>query len=227
MGAPSGAVDPNEASGLSLSAPERAALQVLRTAPGGPGLEETEVAEAARIPIEAARGSLQRLKGKHLAVSDEEHLERFRLTPRGSAALAEGLPERKLLRFLAAAGRPLEAADLGDSGLDPSARSAAIGILRRAGRLAAGASFAIAESVPAERPFPEELALPKISQGEGEIPSAVLESLKRRGLVVAERTTRRRWSASAEGRALPLVDGPDAIGAVTPDRLSSDTWRGV
>ncbi len=103
-------------------------------------------------------------------------------------------------------------------------RSAAIGILRRRGLIGPGMPVARSD-VAAPGRFPEEEALAAIGAGGPPPDSTVIRGLVRRGLVEVDRYTRRHWSASEEGRAIPLAEGPEALGALTPALLKDGGWE--
>ncbi len=87
---------------ISLSPPEQTVLLTLRNATDLP-IDEDQVATDSGLAPDQVRGSLQRLRSKHLAVLDEEHLSVRSLTPRGQAAVSSGLPERRFLDALGVA----------------------------------------------------------------------------------------------------------------------------
>ena len=205
--------------GADLSAPEAAVLRALRVR--AEPIEEIALVRATGLTEESVRGSLQRLRSKRLAVVREELSARLRLTPRGEAGVRTGLPERRLLDALAS-GAP-ETAEL-----TPPERSAAIGILRRRGWLAPGAPLQIVPGAErrTEAALPEEIALQTIARGESGADPKVVVSLERRGLVRTERTTRRHWQASDDGRLFPLdAPGKEKVGALTREWLASGQWR--
>lgn len=209
------------AGGVELSAPEHALLKALRegTAPA----DEESLQKLTGLGGEAVRGSLQRLRSKRLALVLEENLSRLRLTPRGEAALTEGLPERRMLEALRAGAQDAPAE------LSPTERSAAIGILRRRGLLAPSVPFRLSEEAAAARgppSIPEETALTTLARGEEPSDAAVVASLERRGLVRTERMTLRRWQPSEEGREFPLEEGgTEKVGALTGEWIASGDWR--
>jgi phenylalanyl-tRNA synthetase alpha chain len=202
-----------------LSLPEATLLAALRA--GSEPCSEESLVEETGLHEEAVRGSLQRLRSKHLAIVLEENLARVRLTPRGEATVNDGLPERRLLDALRAG-----ASDAPD--LTPTERSAAIGILRRRGFLAPGAPFRLSSEGPAlaQGPIPEETALQALARGEEPPDPTLLPALERRGLARTEHITRRRWLASEEGRAFPLdARTAEKVGALTREWLASGNWR--
>ncbi len=209
----------NSPVGADLSAPESTLLAALR-ARSEPCPEES-LPEATGLAEETVRGSLQRLRSKRLAVVLEENLARVRLTPRGEAALKDGLPERRLLDALRAGASDAPT-------LSAAERSAAIGILRRRGFLAPGAPFRLSPEGPPVTggTIPEEAALRALARGEEPPDTTLVPSLERRGLVRTERMTLRRWQASEEGRAFPLdTTSNEKVGAVTREWLASGNWR--
>ena len=210
---------------VALSGPERAVLAALRDFPDLP-VGEDELAEKVGLGLDSVRGSLQRLRSKHLAVVDEEHETTVRLTPRGNEVLANGLPERRLLDALRSRG-PLSTDDVGALGLRDEERSAAIGILRRRGLLADGVPLRLKEGTgPPPGPLAEELVLRQVANEESEADPPIVEALERRGLVRTEHRSLKRWAPSDDGRRLTLVEEGEApIGAVTPTVLSSGVWR--
>lgn len=216
---------PDGAAPVTVSGPERSVLVALREAKELP-VEEGELAQALGLGDDQVRGALQRLRSKHLAVVDEEHEAVRRLTPRGSAALADALPERKLIDALRRRGA-VTVEELAADGLRDEERSAAIGLLRRRGWLADGVPIRWASNAaPPEGRLPEEIVLRQISLGEEEVDAPVAEALERRGLVRTERRSIKRWAPSEEGRRLALpADGEEQLGAVTPSLLASGAWR--
>jgi phenylalanyl-tRNA synthetase alpha chain len=210
---------------VAVSGPERSVLIGLREARELP-VDEEELARSLGLGDDQTRGALQRLRSKHLAVVEEEHESQRRITPRGTAALDAGLPERKLIDLLRRRGG-LSAEEIAAEGFKEEERSAAIGLLRRRGWLADGVPFRLAPgaTIP-EGPLPEELVLRQIAHDEEEIDAPVAEALERRGLVRTERRTRKRWAPSEEGRRLELPsEGEAQIGALTPAGLASGDWR--
>ncbi|MCI4368175.1 MAG: phenylalanine--tRNA ligase subunit alpha [Thermoplasmata archaeon] len=216
---------PDGGAPLTLSSGERAVLSALRSLTAA-AIEEEELAESLALSKESVRGSLQRLKSKRLAVVDEESIPERSLTARGVAALSSGLPERRLLRAVESAGGTLAASELEGEAWSGEERSAAIGILRRLGYLAEGLPFRFLPTAPAvsER-LPAERALEGV--GHGEVPDPKeFDSLKKRGLVKLENRRLKRWSASSEGRELPLAtEGAESLGALTAELLRTGGWR--
>ena len=211
--------------GLTLSAPERRVLQALREAKGPPVEEEALGSELSLSP-EQVRGSLQRLRAKHLATVEEEHRVALHLTPRGESARRDGLPERRFLAALARAGGELTPDAAASIGLDETERSAAIGILRRRRVLADGLPFRLAGATTAPDPLPEETVLAQVARGDDDVDEAIVAALERRGLVRTERRSIKRWAPSEEGRRLALeADDEVLLGSVTPDLLASGGWR--
>ena len=210
---------------LALSEPERVVLLELKRF-DGERLREEEVAERVALPIEAVRGSLQRLRSKHLASVEEEPTEHRRLTPRGEAAVTGGLPERRLLRAIQESpGRALAPAEVEAAGLVGEERSAAIGILRRRGLLADGVPFRLTASVDRPVELPEERLLREVSDGAEEVDPELLTAVVRRGLVRLEHGSIKRWAPTEEGRSLDLsAAAPNALGALTPHLLASGAW---
>ncbi len=216
---------PERGTPIALSGPERSVLLALRSIGGSP-VDEDELARQVGLGIDAVRGSLQRLRSKHLVVVEEEHATSVALTPRGREALAQGLPEHRLLDALRRRG-PIAMEDLAALDLEPDERSAAIGILRRRGVLADGVPLRLRDGpIPPPGPLPEELVLRQVENEESDVDPPIVEALERRGLVRTQHRSVKRWSPSDEGRRLALVDeGGTSIGALTPALLSSGTWR--
>jgi phenylalanyl-tRNA synthetase alpha chain len=216
------------AGALSLSGPERRLLEALR-GPARAAVGEEELAKETGLGADQVRGSLQRLKSKHLAVVDEAHFARVVLTPRGIATRSLGLPERRLLRALTEAGRPLAPEEVPEASLSADERSPAIGLLRRYRYLEDGVPLRLHHDAP---PFsaalPDELALEAVAGGEAVPDGPGQEPIRRRGLARVERTTHRRWSASEEGRQLPMqLDDQPLLGPVTPALLRDGGWQGA
>jgi len=211
---------------VSLSGTERQLLRELQRAPEEPR-DEDELAVALGLTLETVRGSLQRLRAKHLAVAEEIHSTTPRLTKRGTELLSEGLPERRLLKVLTSAGADgLDPEALGAAGITGEERSAAIGILRRRHLLADGVPFRLAPGASLPDQLPEERTLRDIADGSPEIDPESLGALQKRGLASVERSTERHWGPSEEGRRLPVpVDDQPMIGALTPELLRSGAWR--
>jgi phenylalanyl-tRNA synthetase alpha chain len=217
---------PVGAAPVALSGPERTLLLALREREGA-SVDEESLGRQVGLPADQVRGSLQRLRSKHLALVEEEHETTARLTSRGEAVLAQGLPERRFLDALRHHGGSLTPAEVTESGLDEEERSAAIGIVRRRGLLADGLPFRLKSEVAAsEGPLPEETALKQVGEGTSGADPAIVETLERRGLVRHEHRSIKRWSASEEGRRLPLApEGQELLGSVTPELLRTGVWR--
>lgn len=203
-----------------LSDPERAVLRCLRAYDHPP--TEEAIAEKLATPIESVRGSLQRLRSKHLAIVEEEHQSHRRLTARGRAALDAGLPERRLLDLLASG------TVLTEGGLPLEERSAAIGVLRRRGYLAEGTPFRLRPEAPSrEAALPEEAALRAVAADSATVDPEVFSRLERRGLVRVEHASSKRWSPSEEGGRISLEGSEaDRIGALTTEMMRNRNWEG-
>jgi phenylalanyl-tRNA synthetase alpha chain len=211
---------------ISLSGPERLVLVALRSA-GPEALDEEEVATQTGLAADQVRGGLQRLRSKHLAVVEEEHLSRRSLTPRGNAALNGGLPERRFLEALVRRGGTMTLEQAAAEGLSDEERSAAVGILRRRKMLADGFPFRRREgSGDLEGLLPEEGVLKQVANEEEDLDEAILAALERRGLVRTERYSIKHWGTSEEGRRISLAaEGEEQIGALTPADLLSGAWK--
>ena len=218
---------PNGSAPLVLSGPERSVLSVLRALEELP-IEEEELARQMGQGLDAVRGSLQRLRSKHLVVVTEEHDTERRLTPRGDEALARGLPERRFLDALHRRNGTLTPETAAAEGIDGEERSAAIGILRRRGYLEDGVPFRLRDGAPGPGDLlPEEIVLKQITNGEDDLDPPIVEALERRGLVRVEHRSIKRWAPSEEGRRAPIAtEGSTQLGAVTRELLASGGWRG-
>jgi phenylalanyl-tRNA synthetase alpha chain len=217
----------DSASTLSLSEPERAVLASLREATDPP-VEEEELARRLSSGLDQVRGSLQRLRAKHLVIVEEEFQVSRKPTPRGESTLTRGLPERRFLDALDAAGGSLDPVAATAVGLDAEERSAAIGILRRRKYLADGIPFRRSETAPVgDDRLPEEVVLRQVADGDADVDEAIVTALERRGLIRTERRSIKRWAASDEGRRVVLeASGEALLGALTPGLLSSGGWSG-
>ncbi|MCI4344516.1 MAG: phenylalanine--tRNA ligase subunit alpha [Thermoplasmata archaeon] len=151
------------------------------------------------------------------------------MTPRGLAARPTGLSERRLLRALKDAGHPVAPEEVPEEALSADERSPAIGLLRRLHYLEEGVPLRLRpDAPPFSAAFPDELALEAVAGGEALPDGPGQESLRRRGLTRIERTTQRRWSASEEGRQLPMrADDQPLLGPVTPLLLREGGWQGA
>lgn len=199
-------------------------LELLRNASELP-VEEEEVARRTDLSADQVRGTLQRLRSKHLAVVEEEHSTTRELTARGSEALLHGLPERRFLDALDRRGGAMTPEEAALEGLSDEERSAAIGILRRRGLLEDGIPFRRKDR-EGETLLPEEIVLKQVANGEEETDDAIFAVLERRGLVRPDHRTTKRWAPSEEGRRLPLAPaGSSMLGALTPTILASGEWR--
>src|SRR5208282_5900941 len=206
---------------------ERSLLLALREREGS-AMEEESLGREVGLPADQVRGSLQRLRSKHLALVEEEHETIPRLTPKGESALARGLPERRFLDALRQHGGSLTPDEVTAAGLDDEERSAAIGILRRRGFLAEGPPFRLkADARTSEGFLPEETVLKQVSEEGADADPAIVDALERRGLVRRDHRSIKRWSVSEEGRRLPLApEGEELLGSLTPEILRSGSWRG-
>ena len=195
---------PDGAAPLSLSGPERSVLELLRAVPDD-RLEESEVVRRLGLPDDQVRGSLQRLRSKHLAVVEESPLRTVHLTPRGKAAASDGLPERRLLEAIVRDGALGVDAPAWTS-MDTAERSASIGILRRHALLEDGMPLRLRPGARhAEVGAPEARVLAAVAGGASEVDETALAALERRGLVRVDRRTTKRWAVSEEGRRLTLA----------------------
>jgi phenylalanyl-tRNA synthetase alpha chain len=217
---------PDRGAPLALSPPERKVLGTLQEYPDAP-IPEEEVADRAGLPLDVVRGSLQRLRAKHLTVVDELSTERTRLTRRGEEARAAGLPERRMMRAIAESpNRSLDAAEVDATGLQGEERSAAIGILRRRRLLEDGFPFRLRDGASETPEMPEERAVREVGDGVEELDPDLVRQLVKRGLVSVDRVSLKRWTPSEEGRRVPTAeDGAELLGPLTPALLASEAWR--
>jgi phenylalanyl-tRNA synthetase alpha chain len=201
-------------------------LELLRSARDLP-LDEEEIALRLGQGIDTVRGSLQRIRSKHLAAVEEEHTTHRELTPRGSETVERGLPERRFLDLLRRRGGSITPEEATREGFTDEERSAAIGILRRRGFLEDGLPFRVRNaSDPVANLLPEETVLKQVAGGETEIDGAIFSVLERRGLVREVHRSIKRWTPTEEGRRLPLAPpGEAAIGALTPAILAAGEWK--
>lgn len=214
--------DASEAS-LSLSPLERRLMEALRARIGSGGAPEEDVAAAAGLAPDAARGGLERLRGKRLALLDERHEERLSLTDRGRDALERGLPERRLISALSKGPQSVEALVSGGT-LSQEEVPVAIGQLKRLGRITMGPSLSLATGAAAD--LPDEEVLKAVKDGRPVQDATSLSLLMKRGLVQKEMRPRRAWRLSPEGAALPpSPEGAPSVGAITAPWLSSGSWR--
>ena len=201
-------------------------LRILQGLSDGPA-DEATVATRAGLALDQVRGSLQRLRSKHLANVEEERTTRLLLTPRGDEAVREGLPERRLLDALGRSDGSLTPEQVSALGLRDEQRSAAIGVLRRRGWLDEGVPFRLrsAGTVPSG-PLPEEIELRRVSDGVAPSDEAIVGVLERRGLVRREHGSTKRWAASDEGRRWTIgIEGEESIGPLTSRLLASGEWN--
>jgi phenylalanyl-tRNA synthetase alpha chain len=218
---------PDGSAPLSLSGPERSVLAILRASTDLP-LEEDRLAADLGLGPDVVRGSLQRLRSKHLVELEEEHETDRVLTPRGERAAAEGLPERRFLDALRRRGGTLTPETAESEGISREEQSAAIGILRRRGLLEDGLPFRLKDAgPPGDALLPEEIVLKQIANGEEEADPPIVALLERRGLVRTEHRSIKRWSPSEEGRRLVLdSEGGAALGALSSELLRTGGWNG-
>jgi phenylalanyl-tRNA synthetase alpha chain len=202
-------------------------LEFLRTAESLP-VEEEELAQRLGVGLDQVRGSLQRLRSKHLVLLEEEHETVRVLTPRGASAVAGGLPERRLFDALVRRGGSMTGDEVASEGLSDEERSAAIGILRRRGLLAEGMPFQLRDPKrSADALLPEEVVLKQVAEGEKDTDPSIFAVLERRGLVHEEHRSVKRWAPSDEGRRLPLApEGEATLGPLTPSLIESGGWKG-
>lgn len=208
---------------LALSPLERKLVEALRARGSGIAVPEEEVATASGLSADAARGGLERLRGKRLTILEEHHDEHLSLTDRGRETLERGLPERRLLTALASGPKSVdELVTLG--ALTSEEVPVAIGQLKRLGRLTPGASLTLAPGASTD--VPDEAVLAALREGRPVPDPATVPALVRRGLVAKEMRPRRSWRLSPEGTALPLgPEGAPSVGAITSSWLASGAWR--
>ncbi len=217
---------PDRGAPLALSTPERTVLATLQQFPEE-SIPEEEVADRAGVPLDVVRGSLQRLRAKHLAVVEETNAERIRPTARGEAARTLGLPERRLIRVIAdSPRRALDVTEIESSGLVGEERSAAIGVLRRRRLLEDGFPFRLKDGASEAPEMPEERGLREFAEGIEDVDPDLVKALVKRGLVAIDHVSKKRWRPSEEGRRVPTgEENASLLGPLTPALLASDAWR--
>jgi phenylalanyl-tRNA synthetase alpha chain len=165
---------------------------------------------------------------------DEHVAESSALTPEGDRYLEDGLPERRLYEAAIEVGaddapvemgRVIGAADLAGETVD-----IALSNFARKGLGEIDAGEVLVDPDAADETDPEAAALAAVADGSaGYRDQAVLERLESRGLLERSETTVRSLTLSDDG-VTALMEGVEAaaaVGAVTPDMLSSGEWRDV
>lgn len=205
---------------LTLSALELSLLRALRGPAGGLVSEEELVRSTGSTP-DGVRGSLERLRSKRLVVLEERLEEVLRVSERGTATLSRGLPERRLIRLLQQG--PRSKRELLGEELSEEELAAAVGQLRRLGKVQPGEVLTLLGEPPAE--LPEEEALRRVQEGGRPGDETVVPRLVKRGLLLREQRAHRSWRPSSEGLELPLEgSGPTSLGAITSDLLRGGGW---
>lgn len=215
---------------------ERAALSALGGA-GEAGMGEADLAAAAGLSADQARRGIEWLRHKGLADVGEMSEAVVSIGPAGGAAGKGGLPERRLLEALAAAGGPVPAGDLQETmGAD---FGPAMGIARRGGWASAGPGGAVGlvggryggadAAISVHEGLLRRLAgAGKAGVPAGSLPAAeaeALASLRRRPGYVSERTSKSRAvRLTAEGgrEAVRLVKGGGGAGAAGAIDVEAD-----
>lgn len=215
---------------------ERAALSALGGA-GEAGMGEADLAAAAGLSADQARRGIEWLRHKGLADVGETFEAVVSIGPAGGAAGKGGLPERRLLEALAAAGGPVPAGDLqGAMGAD---FGPAMGIARRGGWASAGPGGAVGlvggryggadAAISVHEGLLRRLAgAGKAGVPAGSLPAAeaeALASLRRRPGYVSERTSKSRAvRLTAEGgrEAARLMKGGGGAGAAGAIDVEAD-----
>ncbi len=206
----------------SLSEIERKTLLAL----SGEQKNFEAVAKQAGIGIDSVRRAASWLSQKGLALVSEAKTKKFALTGEGEKALAEGLPEKRMLEALSAKGklgfREMQAL----TGLSQQEFNVALGMNKRSAFVIiakdkepmlelteAGKEFLSKESA-------EEKCLKEISFGlAGEKNRKILEELLQRGLCEEKEQTERKISITPQGeeaRSLKEFSGTRAYNILDP-----------
>ena len=178
----------------------------------------------------SALSSLLREKGLVEVISKEEEV--VRLTERGRRALAEGLPEEKLLRLLRSRGGSAPVSEV--SSMLGAEAPAALGTAQRMGwvRISGAAGRRLVELVRSPGEYELREALEEIG-GAGELPvervGRPLGELRRRGLV--EVGKRKRLSVRLTELGVKAVTGEievvEEVSKLSRGLIESGRWREV
>jgi phenylalanyl-tRNA synthetase alpha chain len=190
-----------------------------------------ELLRLSGLTIDQVRRGIEWLKAKQLAVTEETEDEIYSLGEEGTQAVANGLPERRLVDAVKTAGGAEEITRVSKYLREEFA--AALGIARKNKwiRIEGGKIYFEKEHEDRE---PEEDVLEKIA-GEGRIARSLLSqqevetiaALRKRqdGFVKETREKTIRLSLTPAGRAASKTIVLHEIDEITPDLLRSGSWK--
>jgi len=178
----------------------------------------------------SALSSLLKEKGLVEVISEEEEVAR--LTERGRRALAEGLPEEKLLNLLRSRGGSAPVSEV--SSVLGAETPAALGTAQKRGwvRITGATGKKFVEIVRTPREYELREVLEKIGET-GELPldkvGGLAGELRRRGLIEIER--KKRLSVRLTELGLKVVSGEveviEEVSRLTRALIESGRWREV
>ena len=176
-------------------------------------------------PPEAVAGAAFALEDEGLVTVTTETASRFVVTAEGRRYLDAGLPEQRLYHAVIDAGEPLSVPAAADAaGLSEAEQSIALANFARKGFGTIDGGTVHAEPDVSVDDDPEAGVLEAVAAGE--TPTGDTDRLLERGLIEANEQTTRRILVTDDG-VTALMEGievEDAVGAVTPELLTSGEW---
>ncbi len=223
----------NEEENIPLHPIERTLLTFLsKKEKNGDWFDIDSVSSGSGLSLDQIRRGIEWLKSKKLIDVQEENAIAYALGSQGKTAVAEGLPERKLIKLLLASG--------GSAGLDAISKSlgpefsVALGLAKKNNWIGLSVGTARLNTSKASEKEKEELLLEKI-QAKGKLHSSelspeekeVLSALVKRhkGLIdeISQKIVKIR--ITSKGHDVSKSAHKDEIDEISPDVILSGSWR--
>jgi len=177
--------------------------------------------------VEVTRAT-QWLQNKKIATIKEEKTETITLGANGRIYLKQGLPEKRLLKFLT---KPKTLEEIKSADLNKDELSIALGTLKKKAAIRLGKKISITENGKKllKKESLEELFLKELPKSPNKLTPeeryAYNELKKRKEIINLEKQKTKFISLTSLGKKLPKKLGQNYIEALTPQIISKQSWK--
>ena len=208
---------------------EKAILHALRKRSATECLSMSQVAQESNLSLDQARRGIEWLKAKQLVDVKETESVSLSLGKDGITAVKLGLPERRLVNFVKAAGGIVKISAVSKSLADEF--QIALGQAKKQGWVKVSGNTL---TLSGETTSPEEAILEKVSKAgnllQSDLNNSELDSvnaLRRRleGYLEQSRVKEMEISLSEKGRTAAFQEHAEEIDGITPEVLRTGDWK--
>ena len=186
-----------------------------------------KVAVDSHLSLDQVRRAVEWLRAKQLIEVSESETVDFSLGPEGERAVSEGLPERKLVRYVERSGGSIEIGEAAESLGEEFA--IALGVAKKNDWITVvGNKISLKPS--SKEPEPEELVLQKLesqkSIPKGELAGEDLKTIstllrRRESFIIESRTKKTEIRPTKLGFSIASSSAPDEIDRISPEIIIS------